>query len=128
MKLRFALSWFLQVIVAVVLGTSAISKFLGNPEAVRVFSSLGMEPGGRFLIGGLEAMVALLLLIPFGAPWGAILGWGLMSGALIAHLTEIGIAGLFLPMSMAAGFNWCACAVILLIRRDQVAFIRQMFE
>jgi len=128
MKTRLAISWILQGVVAVILAASAVSKFLGNPEAIRIFSALGMEPGGRFLIGGLEGLAALLLLLPFGVPWGAMLGWGLMSGAVIAHLTEIGISGMLMPMSLAAAFNWCACSAILAIRRDQVDFIRRMFE
>jgi uncharacterized membrane protein YphA (DoxX/SURF4 family) len=92
-----------------------------------IFENLGMEPGGRYLIAILELAAALLLLIPFSAPWGAILAWGVMSGALIAHLTKLGLAGAMLPMTLAAVFNWCASTVILILRHNQIEFIRCMF-
>lgn len=123
-----ALAWVFQVLVACVLGASAIAKLAGNPESIMIFENLGMEPGGRYLIAILELGAALLLLIPFSAPWGAILAWGVMTGALIAHLTKLGLAGAMLPMTLAAVFNWCGSAVILFLRRRQTEFIRCMFE
>ena len=123
-----AFAWVLQVLVALVLGASAIAKLAGNAESIMIFENLGMEPGGRYLIAVLELTAALLLLIPFSAPWGAILAWGVMTGALIAHLTKLGLAGTMLPMTLAATFNWCGSAAILYLRRHQTEFIRCMFE
>ncbi len=123
-----AISWTLQALVALVLGASAVAKLIGNAESIMIFENLGMEPGGRYLIAILELAAALLLLIPFSVPWGAILAWGVMSGALIAHLTKLGLAGAMLPMTLAATFNWCGSAVILYLRRHQTEFIRCMFE
>ena len=123
-----ALAWILQILVACVLGASAVAKLAGNAESIMIFENLGMEPGGRYLIAILELAAALLLLIPFSVNWGAILAWGVMSGALIAHLTKLGLAGTMLPMTLAAAFNWCGSAAILFLRRDQTEFIRCMFE
>lgn len=122
-----ALAWILQILVAGVLAASAIAKLAGAVESVMIFSNLGMEPGGRYLIGVIELIAALLLLVPFSANWGAILAWGVMTGALIAHLTKLGLAGTMLPMTLAAAFNWCGSAVILYLRRHQTVFIRCMF-
>ena len=123
-----ALAWILQLLVACVLGASAVAKLAGHTESIMIFENLGMEPGGRYLIAILELTAALLLLIPFSVNWGAILAWGVMTGALIAHLTKLGLAGTMLPMTLAAAFNWCGSAGILFLRRHQTEFIRCMFE
>jgi uncharacterized membrane protein YphA (DoxX/SURF4 family) len=120
-------AWLLQITVAIVIGASAIAKLVGNADTVMIFENLGMEPTGRYLIAILELTAALLLLIPFSAAWGAVLAWGLMSGALIAHLTKLGLTGAMLPMTLAAAYNWCASTAILLLRRHQIEFIRCMF-
>lgn len=122
-----AAAWLLQIAVALVLGVSAAAKLTAHPESVAVFQTLGMEPGGRYLIALLELAAAALLLIPFSIPWGAILAWGVMSGALIAHLSKLGVAGSMLPMTLGAAFNWCASAAILFFRRHQIEFVRSMF-
>ncbi|NBB78174.1 MAG: hypothetical protein GVY36_01830 [Verrucomicrobia bacterium] len=122
------LAWILQILVACVLGASAIAKLAGNAESIMLFENLGMEPGGRYLIALLELIAALLLLVPFSATWGAILVWGVMTGALIAHLTKLGMAGAMLPMTLAAALNWCASAAIIFLRRHQTEFVRCMFD
>lgn len=124
---RNGTAWVLQIIVALVLGASALAKLAGNAESIMLFENLGMEPGGRYLIALLELAAAVLLLIPFSAPWGALLAWGVMTGALIAHLSKLGLAGTMLLMTLAAAFNWCAAAAILYLRRHQIEFVRCMF-
>jgi putative oxidoreductase len=121
-----AVSWILQILVALVLAASAFAKISGQNQAVLIFESLGMEPTGRLLIGGLELIAALLLFVRFSAAWGAILAWGLMTGALIAHGTHLGFTGAMLPMGLAACFNWIASVTIILLRRDQIEFFRRM--
>lgn len=128
MKIRILISWVFQVLVAGVLLTSAVAKFQGHPTSVESFEMLGMEPEGRYIVAGLEILAALLLLIPHGIAWGAILGWGVMTGALIAHGSKLGISGILLPMTLMALFNWVFCTSILILRRDQVVFVQQMFE
>jgi len=125
--LQNGVAWVLQILVALVLGASAVAKLVGSAESIMLFENLGMEPGGRYLIALLELAAAGLLLIPFSAPWGAVLAWGVMTGALIAHLSKLGMAGTMLPMTLAAAFNWCASATILFLRRRQIEFVRCMF-
>ncbi len=128
MKNKLLISWVLQIVVATVLSASAIAKFQGHPTSLDLFEILGMEPEGRYLIASLEVFAALLLIIPQSVPWGAILGWGVMSGALIAHGTKIGIHGVFLPVTVMALINWFGCLSILFLRKHQIVFIAQMFE
>jgi len=125
---RHGAAWVLQICVALVLGASALAKLAGNAESIMLFENLGMEPAGRYLVALLELAAAGLLLIPFSAPWGAVLAWGVMTGALIAHLSKLGMAGAMLPMTLAAAFNWCASAAVLFLRRRQIEFVRCMFD
>lgn len=58
------LSFFLRLIVAVILLQTLYFKFGGHAEAVHIFSTLGVEPWGRIGLGCVELFVALTLLIP----------------------------------------------------------------
>lgn len=124
---RHVVSWVLQVVVAAIMGFAALGKFSGAAEAVAAFETLGMEPEGRYLIGTLEGLVALMMLLPFTAPWGAVLGWGVMTGALIGHATDLGFTGDAMPMAAAAVGTWLACTAIIALRHDQVPLVRLMF-
>ncbi len=66
-------------------------KFTGHPESVELFTKLGVEPWGRIGTGIIELITGILLLIPATAFIGSFLGIGLMSGAILSHLTIIGI-------------------------------------
>lgn len=85
------LSWVLQLSVAVILLQTLYFKFTGAEESVYIFSTLGMEPWGRYLSGVAELVAAALLLIPGFAPFGALLSLGVISGAIVSHLTVLGI-------------------------------------
>jgi uncharacterized membrane protein YphA (DoxX/SURF4 family) len=51
-----------------------------------------MEPWGRIAIGVFELIAAILLLVNATAWLGALLALGLMAGALLMHLTKLGIS------------------------------------
>lgn len=85
------LSWVMQLSVAVILLQTLYFKFTGAEESVYIFSTLGMEPWGRYLSGIAELLAAALLLIPGFAPFGALLSLGVISGAIVSHLTVLGI-------------------------------------
>ena len=66
-------------------------KFSAAPESVSIFSELGMEPYGRIGTGIIELIVGVLLLRRSTAFIGAILGLGVISGAILSHLLILGI-------------------------------------
>lgn len=123
-------SWTLQVLVALALLPLAVGKFTGDSQTTATFTQLGMEPAGRYLIGVLELIAVGLLLIPGIATWGAILTWGVMTGALIAHATILGLGEpvpfLGLPLSILALINWLGASAIVVLRRHDIGFIRDM--
>jgi len=86
------LSWALRLVAAVILLQTLFFKFSGAKESVYIFSSIGMEPWGRYGTGVIELFASALLLLPATVPYGAILALGTMSGAIFFHLTKLGIA------------------------------------
>ena len=66
-------------------------KFSGSEESVYIFSRLGMEPWGRIATGVFELIASILILYPKTTFFGSALAIGLMSGAVIAHLSKLGI-------------------------------------
>jgi len=112
-------SWTLQALVAVILLQTLFFKFTGAEESVYIFTSVGAEPWGRIGSGVLELIAAAMLLTPALVTYGAILTIGLMAGALLSHLTVLGIAvmgdgGLLFALALIC---FTGSLVILAIRR-----------
>ena len=140
--------WILTLFIAFVFIQSLFFKFTGSPETVYIFegkldpwaASLGFKgvfaPGGIFsakVVGTAELLASCLVLI--GAflsrqrlvqVAGAVLGLGVISGAIFFHLfTPLGIAVVNTDGSsdggelfMLACGVWVSCALLLWLRRD----------
>jgi putative oxidoreductase len=118
-------SWLLQIVVAVILLQTLFFKFTGAEESVYIFSTLGLEPWGRYASGVAELIAAVLLLVPGYAAFGALLSLGVISGAIVSHLTKLGIevkgdGGLLFALALAV---FVCSAIILLIRRDELPIV-----
>ena len=123
-------SWALQLIVAGILLQTLFFKFAGAEESVYIFSTLGVEPWGRIGSGVIELVAAVLLLVPATAPVGALLTMGLMAGAIVSHLTLLGIeirgdGGLLFGLAVAA---FAGSAIVFLIRRAQLPLLARLLE
>jgi putative oxidoreductase len=122
-KTSSRLSWVLQIVAAIIMGQTLFFKFTGAPEPIFIFTTLGVEPYGRWLAGISELVAVILLLWPVMAGLGGLLGLGVMSGALLAHLTTklgievLGDGGLLFYLGVIV---WVACAVIVWLRRHQM--------
>jgi uncharacterized membrane protein YphA (DoxX/SURF4 family) len=81
----------LRIIIAVILIQTLRFKFTADPVSVYIFETVGLEPYGRIGIGILELIAGILLLIPKTVWVGAVLTLGLIGGAIIMHLTKLGI-------------------------------------
>lgn len=92
MRVNNLLLWVTRLIAAVILLQTLWFKFSGAPESVELFSKLGVEPWGRIITGCLEAVTAILLLWPAFSHWGALMGAGIMTGAIASHLFILGIS------------------------------------
>ena len=115
------ISWVLRIAAAAILLQTLYFKFTGHPESVELFTKLGVEPWGRIGTGVIELITGIILLIPASAFIGAFLGIGLMFGAILSHLTVIGIEskGDGGQLFMLAIIVMILCIVIALIHKQQ---------
>jgi putative oxidoreductase len=81
----------IRIIVSLILLQTLQYKFTAHPDSVFIFSKIGLEPYGRIGIGILELIAAILILIPKSIWVGSLLSIGIISGAIIMHLTKLGI-------------------------------------
>ncbi len=118
------LTYLAQGVAALLLLTAATMKFVGDPGSVDLFERLGMEPVGRYGIAITELVAALLLLSPFAA-LGSVIAVAVMCGAIIAHVTQLGLVvnddgGRLVAMLVVV----LVCSVYVLIsRRKQIPFV-----
>lgn len=89
MKKYFPLA--LRLAIAVILIQTLRFKFTGHPDSIYIFETVGLEPFGRIGIGILELIAGILILIPRTVGIGAALSFGIISGAVMMHLTILGI-------------------------------------
>ena len=118
-------SWILQIIVAVILFQTLFFKFTSAEESKYIFSKLGLEPWGRVASGVVELIAVILLLYPRTVTVGAILSAGVISGAIISHLTKLGIVvhndgGLLFILAVIV---FVGSLGILFIRRRQIPIV-----
>lgn len=91
MDFRKILFTLLRVVAAGIMLQTLFYKFSGSAESVYIFTKVGMEPWGRIGVGIGELLAAGLLLYRRYAWLGALLAVGLMFGAIVLHLTLLGI-------------------------------------
>jgi len=118
-------SWALQLLVAGILLQTLFFKFTGAAESVYIFSTLGVEPWGRIGSGIVELIASILLLVPATTTIGAALAMGVISGAIVSHLTVLGIevqgdGGLLFALALIV---FIASAVILVLRRAEIPLV-----
>ena len=80
-----------SLVAAVILLQTLYFKFTGAPESVYIFSQLGVEPYGRIGLGIVELITAVLLIIKRTSFVGALMGVGIMTGAIFSHLFVLGV-------------------------------------
>ena len=121
MNIRAIALWILRLVPAVILLQTLYFKFTANPQSVKLFTMIGMEPYGRIGTGVIELIAAILILIPRFTGYGAIIGLIMMTGALYFHLTKIGVyfdgdAGLFIY----ALITFVCCAILIFVYKNQL--------
>ncbi|MBS1654969.1 MAG: DoxX family protein [Bacteroidetes bacterium] len=91
-KISTIITWLARILAALILLQTLYFKFSGAEESKYIFSRLGAEPWGRIGSGVVELIASVLILIPATTKWGAVLGLGVISGAILSHLTVLGIS------------------------------------
>ena len=122
-------SWICRITAAVILLQTLFFKFTGAPESVYIFTKVGMEPWGRHGTGVVELIASILLLSSCHCWLGAALALGVMSGAIMSHLTVLGIVvqgdgGLLFALAITVA----VCSVVtLVLHRRQIPFVAKFF-
>ena len=117
------LSWILRITVAVILLQTLYFKFTGAEESIYIFTALGVEPYGRIATGILELVTVILILIPRTIFLGALLGSGIMVGAILSLLFVLGIevendGGTLFALAI---ITLLCCVTLIFLNRDKVA-------
>jgi len=115
-------SWLLRITVAVIFSQTLFFKFTAAEESVYIFSKLGIEPYGRIGTGIFELIAAILILIPRTALLGAVIGLGVISGAILSHLFVLGIeimddGGTLFFLALTV---FCCCTILIYQNRSQI--------
>jgi putative oxidoreductase len=85
-------AWICRVVAAAISLQTLFFKFTAAPESVYIFTKVGVEPWGR-IGSGIAELIAAILLFVSGLTWlGAAVALGIMGGAVLSHLTVLGIA------------------------------------
>ncbi|MBL4671493.1 MAG: DoxX family membrane protein [Arenicella sp.] len=135
---------FIYVLIAYVIFVfvqSLFFKFTGSEETDIIFSTIAQwmndvglsaiaptfDSIGGYLIGSVELIAAVLLLIPATRKLGALLGLGVISGAIFFHLaTPLGVHRVInaagetdggVLFYMACGV-WLSCLLILILSKS----------
>jgi len=111
-----------SVVAALILLQTLYFKFTAAPESVYIFSELGMEPYGRIGTGILELIIVILLLVKKSSLIGAILGLGVITGAIFSHIFVLGIevqhdGGLLFGLALLV---FILCLVTIIMQKDKL--------
>lgn len=136
--------WVLAIFVAFVFLQSLFFKFSGSEETVIIFNtvadwmaSLSLLKGvaepfriyGGNTVGAFELLASVLILIPASRAFGALMGLGVISGAIFFHLfTPLGVVRVVdtagntdggVLFGMACGV-WLASATLIWLNRERL--------
>jgi hypothetical protein len=136
-------SWACRVVAAIILLQTLFFKFTAAPESVYIFTKLGafihtyvpfasigtVEVSGRIGSGIMELIVAMLALTPRFVWAGAVLAMAATGGAIVSHLTFLGIEvqgdeGLLFFLAIAV---FLTSAVALFLHRMQIPVFGKRF-
>jgi putative oxidoreductase len=140
---RLIVSWACRIVAAVILLQTLFFKFTAAPESVYIFTRLGTlihafaplisisaaEASGRIGSGIIELIAAILLLTPRYVWAGAVLAMAATAGAIMSHLTFLGIEvqgdkGLLLVLALSV---FVTSGVALFLHRNQIPVIGKRF-
>lgn len=118
---KYLLERGLSVVSATILFWTVYFKLTAQPTSIELFSALCVEPWGRWTVGILESIAALVLLFRSVSFHGALLSFGIMGGAIIAHLSSLGVQyqGDY-SLFILAVFVFVSSIVIMILRKEDI--------
>lgn len=136
-------SWACRLVAAIILLQTLFFKFTAAAESIYIFTKLGtfihafipfasigtLEVSTRIGIGMMELMAAAFLLMPRFVWAGAILAMAATGGAIVSHLTFLGIEvqgdnGLLFALAITV---FITSAIALFLHRMQIPQVAKNF-
>lgn len=122
MKSSTILLWVLRIIAAVIMLQTLYFKFSAAEESVFIFTEMGIEPWGRIATGIFELIASILILYRPTLIFGAIMAAGIMSGAILSHLTVLGVevkddGGQLFAYALIV---WMCSAIIIWMEKEKI--------
>ena len=136
-------SWACRIVAAIILLQTLFFKFTAAPESVYIFTKLGtfihsyvpiasigmVEVSARIGSGIMELIAAVLLVTPRFVWAGAVLAMAATGGAIVSHLTFLGIEvqgdkGLLFFLALTV---FVTSAAALFLHRTQIPVLGKRF-
>jgi len=136
-------SWACRIVAAIILLQTLFFKFTAAPESIYIFTKLGIfihsyvpiasigmvEVSARIGSGIMELIAAVLLLTPRFVWAGAVLAMAATGGAIVSHLTFLGIdvqgdKGLLFFLAIAV---FVTSGIALFLHRMQIPVLGKRF-
>jgi len=122
MKSSTILLWVLRIIAAVIMLQTLYFKFSAAEESVFIFTEMCIEPWGHIATGIFELIASILILYRPTLIFGAIMAAGIMSGAILSHLTVLGVevkddGGQLFAYALIV---WMCSAIIIWIEKEKI--------
>ncbi len=127
--MKKVISIALRLVASVIMLQTLYFKFTAQPESVLLFSNLHMEPWGRIGTGIIELVASILLLLPSTIVIGAVIGIGLMMGAIVSHVLILGLevqgdGGLLFAYAITV---LICCIILSILHRAQlITYIKRL--
>lgn len=119
---------FLKLIAAFIMLQTLFFKFTGAQESIDLFTKIAgdNETYMRIGTGIFELIASVLLFIPKKTWLGALLTIGLMGGAIMSHLTILGIEhdGDGGTLFISAIVTFISGVILLIFNRNNIPFVR----
>ena len=125
------LSTILKIIAAAIMTQTLFFKFTGAQESIDLFTTIAgdNEAAMRIGTGIIELIASVLLFVPKKTWLGALLAAGTMAGAVMSHLTILGIehnndGGV---LFISALVTLLSSIILLILNRKDLPFIGKNF-
>ncbi len=118
-------SWICSITAAAILFQTLFFKFSGAHESIYIFDKVGLGAPGRIGSGIVELIASILFFTPRATWLGALIALGVISGAIMSHLTVLGIevdgdGGELFGLAIV---TWVCSAIVLVIHRKSIPFV-----
>ncbi len=119
--------FILKLVAAIIMLQTLFFKFSGAQESIDLFTKVAGENEAAMRIGTgvIELIASILLFIPKRTWLGALLAAGTMAGAVMSHLTILGIEhdGDGGALFMSAIVTLVASGILLIIHRKDIPIL-----